>query len=240
VPPASPACATTRRRSRPAPSARSSEAETGKTEPIAPPTFDGSGHGTAAVIDQLTSGTVTRIYTASRAGLDWSAAGTIPESVATGVIAFDSQHLLISGGTPSDLRESTDGGMTWHTLTAAGLPSDGFTIAGGAIDATHAWLQVEDLSISQPVLLLTADGGQTWRRVAPGPFPAPSNTPTPSDGSAMPATSASPASLPSLTPAASTVHLPAASWVALSIGPQPQAASSGATPDWMGGGAGPG
>ncbi|MGZ6315095.1 MAG: hypothetical protein ACXWNI_05655, partial [Candidatus Limnocylindrales bacterium] len=127
--------------------------------------------------------TVTTVVVSSDGGKTWTTAGTSQglAGPAYGVAWLGEGHWLALGqalssvGTPTtlDARVTEDGGVTWKSIAAQGLPS--YTSNPHFVSATDGWVAAADFTCSSSskdsqtcslgvwALYATNDGGNTWQ-----------------------------------------------------------------------------
>lgn len=132
--------------------------------------FDGRS-GLVTVDFQVDTSNVSRVYRTQDAGSSWVSIASLPAGV--GTIAFLDQARWI-GLAGSEVVRTADGGQTWSSSAAAGLP--GGTDSLSMPDPQHGWALVgmnvcltfkSDCS-SRTGLYATTDGGATWIGLSPG------------------------------------------------------------------------
>jgi photosystem II stability/assembly factor-like uncharacterized protein len=138
-----------------------------------------------AVVEWANGPAVTTIVVSADGGKTWTSAGTAQGLSAYGyaVASLGEGHWLALGQTPTpgatpfalDARVTDDGGLTWKTITAQGLPA--YTATPSFVSATDGWVAAVDPVCdasstgrqSCPVvtwsLYSTKDGGGTWTAI---------------------------------------------------------------------------
>jgi photosystem II stability/assembly factor-like uncharacterized protein len=143
------------------------------------PTFSGSEHGVLPAAVTWGSGAAVAFDVTSDGGRSWSLASQRSVSVDLGACKSSCAHgPLVSvasgsawwvlGWTNTELlaQVSADAGTTW--ARAAAQTPTGVPVALNALDATRALVTMRSSSGSANWLLVTADGGRNWHRLALG------------------------------------------------------------------------
>jgi photosystem II stability/assembly factor-like uncharacterized protein len=131
--------------------------------------FDGRS-GLVAIQFQTDTGSDNRVYRTLDAGSSWTDAATLPAGVFA--ISFLEQQRWI-GVNGSVVVRTADGGRTWASSSAVGLP--GALEALTMVDAQHGWalvgmnvcLTFKSNCSSRTGLYATTDGGSTWIQLWP-------------------------------------------------------------------------
>jgi photosystem II stability/assembly factor-like uncharacterized protein len=138
-----------------------------------PPVFSNASAGFVAVVNSF--GSVgqygTWIETTSDGGRTWSQAAHRPDVLAAAVAQLDSSHWLMAEVNPTVVSRSDDGGTTWQAVASDGFWPAVFPVWMRAFDGSTAVAFVQgpgDTTSSTDALLITDDGGRTWRQVIPG------------------------------------------------------------------------
>jgi photosystem II stability/assembly factor-like uncharacterized protein len=136
------------------------------------PVYFAGRSGLVAINFQTDTGSDNRVYRTLDAGSSWTDAATLPTGVFA--ISFLDQERWI-GVNGSVVVRTADGGRTWASSSAVGLPAallESLTV----VDAQHGWALVgmnvcltfkSDCS-SRTGLYATVDGGSTWTQLWPG------------------------------------------------------------------------
>jgi photosystem II stability/assembly factor-like uncharacterized protein len=132
--------------------------------------FDGHS-GLVAIDFQTDTGSENRVYRTLDAGSSWTDAATLPPGLFATSFLDQERWIGVNG---SVVFRTADGGQTWASISAVGLPAtllESLTI----VDSQHGWALVEmgvcltfksDCS-SRTGLYATVDGGSTWTQLWP-------------------------------------------------------------------------
>jgi hypothetical protein len=113
----------------------------------------------------------TWIETTTDGGRTWSETASRPNIEATGVARLDSSHWLMAEANPTVISASVDGGSTWQLAASGGFWPRTFTIWIQAFDGSTAAAFLQgpgEPGSAENALVLSFDGGTTWRQLAPG------------------------------------------------------------------------
>lgn len=134
-----------------------------------PAYFDGRS-GLVAIDFQTDNGSDNRVYRTLDAGSSWTDAATLPAGLFA--ITFLDEELWIGTNGALVVRTS-DGGRTWASSSAMGLPGAPESLT--MVDAQHGWalvgmnvcLTFKSNCSSRTALYATTDGGSTWTQLWP-------------------------------------------------------------------------
>jgi photosystem II stability/assembly factor-like uncharacterized protein len=137
-----------------------------------PPVFPSASSGFVTVVNSFGSNGQpgSWIETTTDGGRSWSEAASRPGIDATGATMLDSSHWLMAQVNPTLVAESVDRGSTWQTVASDGVWPAVFPVWIHAFDASTAAAFVQgsgDPASAVYALLLTTDGGRTWRELVP-------------------------------------------------------------------------
>ena len=137
-----------------------------------------------ALVSSLSSQMITTIVVSADDGKTWTSAGTAEDLTgpAYGVAWLGEGHWLALGQNPSsigtpftlDARVTEDGGVTWKSIPAEGLPP--YTSNPHFVSATDGWVAAADPTCTGSTdnqtcamevwaLYATKDGGNTWQPI---------------------------------------------------------------------------
>ena len=131
--------------------------------------FDGRS-GLVAIDFQTDNGSDNRVYRTLDAGSSWTDVATLPAGLFA--ISFLDQQRWI-GVNGSVVVRTADGGRTWASSSAVGLP--GALESLTMVDSQHGWalagmnvcLTFKSNCSSRTGLYATIDGGSTWTQLWP-------------------------------------------------------------------------
>jgi photosystem II stability/assembly factor-like uncharacterized protein len=140
-----------------------------------PPLFTSSSTGFVTVVNAFGSNGQygTTVETTTDGGRTWSEASSRPDIQATGLAVLDSRHWMMTLINPTEVDATVDGGLTWQTAASGGDWADTFAASIGSLGGNDAAALVQlpgeanSASSASMALLLTTDGGRTWRQLFP-------------------------------------------------------------------------
>ncbi|MBW6467298.1 MAG: hypothetical protein K0B06_12395 [Brevefilum sp.] len=99
------------------------------------------------------------------AGQTWSYQGTVEDGLAVDFFNLDEGWLAAKLA----LYHTLDGGLTWSTMTTAGIPAGEFFLKVNFVDSQHGWALTtpDDMAWDPLNLYRTTDGGTSWVLLLP-------------------------------------------------------------------------
>jgi len=111
------------------------------------------------------SGMPLLIYRSEDYGQSWAFRGSVMDGKAVDFYMVDEGWIVTETG----LDRTTDGGVTWTTVAAPGIPAGEFFLDVDFIDSQHGWvLTTPNESTWEPLKFFrTTDGGANWTQLLP-------------------------------------------------------------------------
>ena len=137
-----------------------------------PPVFSNASTGFVTVVNSFGNNSPfgTWIETTTDGGMTWSQAAHRPDVIAAAATQLDSSHWLMGEVNPTVVSRSDDGGAMWQTVASDGFWPLVFPLWMHAFAGSTAVAFVQGPgapSSSTDALLITDDGGLTWRQLIP-------------------------------------------------------------------------